>query len=115
MSSIDNASPAEWDRLRNMEDDIFGDYCGPDTKNFKPVPRKPWAETVKRDEVNKPAHYQGKYECIDVIEDRLSTNGFQGYLEGNVWKYLYRYRSKNGVTDLKKAQWYLERLIRSAV
>ena len=123
-SSIDDMRPKDWDRVfqsyvNEAKKERFGEYAGPDTakvdKAFKPTPRKPWAESSGRDEVNKPGHYQGKYECIDVIEDRLSTEAFQGYLEGNVWKYLYRYRQKNGVTDLKKASWYLNRLIGSAV
>lgn len=132
--SIDEMSPKDWDRVFQSYVDAakrerFGEYSGPDTDKvdrvFKPIPRKPWAEAVQEARkfnnteqdsvVNKPSHYQGKYECIDVIEDRLSIEAFQGYLEGNVWKYLYRYRNKNGVTDLKKAYWYLDRLIRSAM
>lgn len=55
-----------------------------------------------------PPHYQGKgMQAIDVIE------AFElGYCEGNVLKYLLRWRRKEGVRDLKKAQWYLERLIK---
>lgn len=61
-----------------------------------------------------PDHYKtGSVECIDAMEAALSPDGFQGYLAGNVIKYVWRYRNKNGTEDLKKARWYLERLISS--
>lgn len=64
------------------------------------------------DNVNHPAHYtQGRFETIEVIEDSLSGDGFEGYCVGNVLKYVTRYRHKNGIEDLKKARWYLDRLI----
>lgn len=64
------------------------------------------------DAVNHPPHYtQGKVESIDAIESALGVPGFEGFLAGNVMKYIHRYRHKNGVVDLKKAKWYLERLI----
>jgi hypothetical protein len=63
--------------------------------------------------VNRPIHYgQGKIECIDYIEDFLSYEEYVGYLRGNVAKYLHRWRYKNGVEDLKKAEWYGGRLIK---
>ena len=64
------------------------------------------------DPVNHPDHYtQGSFEVIDVIEDNLTCEGMEGYCAGNVMKYVMRYRYKNGVEDLKKARWYLDRLI----
>ena len=64
------------------------------------------------DPVNHPSHYtQGRWEVIDVIEDALTFEGVEGYLVGNVLKYVMRYRHKNGVEDLRKARWYLDRLI----
>ena len=64
------------------------------------------------DTVNHPSHYTaGRYEAIDVIEDNLPQESFEGFLVGNVLKYLLRYRHKGGVEDLKKARWYLRRLI----
>jgi len=59
--------------------------------------------------VSHPAHYGGAdnvYEAINVIEAYD-----MGFLDGNVLKYLLRYKKKNGLEDLKKAKWYLERLI----
>lgn len=64
------------------------------------------------DVVNKPEHYrQGGLECIEAIEASMSREEFQGYLKGNIEKYVWRYRYKNGVQDLHKARWYLDRLI----
>jgi hypothetical protein len=63
------------------------------------------------DMVNKPPHYnQAGIECLEAI--RAATNeGYEFYLQGNIIKYLWRYRYKNGVEDLNKAKFYLERLI----
>ncbi len=59
-----------------------------------------------------PSHYkQGGIECIEAMKVALG-GGFFGYLRGNAIKYLWRYDKKNGVEDLKKARWYLDRLIK---
>lgn len=64
------------------------------------------------DNVNHPSHYQqGGKETIETIKDTLAS-GFNSYLEGNIIKYISRYKFKNGVEDLKKAQFYLNRLIK---
>lgn len=66
----------------------------------------------KKDNVNSPSHYgQGKIECIEYISDFLNDDEYIGYLRGNIAKYLHRWRYKNGLEDLKKAQWYLNELI----
>ena len=60
----------------------------------------------------KPNHYkQGGIESIDAIKAFMSEEAFKGFLKGNCQKYLFRYEQKNGLEDLKKCQWYLERLI----
>lgn len=66
------------------------------------------------DMVNNPPHYkQGEIECIDAIKAATSgLGGFEGYLAGNCLKYLWRWKHKNGIEDLKKARWYLDRLIK---
>lgn len=65
----------------------------------------------KEDMVNHPPHYnKAGIETIDAIRAMTDT-GFEYYLQGNIMKYLWRYRYKNGVEDLKKAQWYLTELI----
>jgi hypothetical protein len=65
------------------------------------------------DNVNHPSHYtQGSIECIDAIEE--STKGLLGISAvcvANVIKYIWRYKFKNGIEDLKKARWYLDKLI----
>jgi hypothetical protein len=59
-----------------------------------------------------PSHYkQGGIECIEAIKAALGE-GFPDYLRGNVMKYLWRYKEKGGVDDLKKARWYLDRLFK---
>lgn len=61
----------------------------------------------KNDEINSPAHYAGKYECIDIIE-YLGL----GYRLGNTLKYIWRAGKKgHALTDLRKARWYLDREI----
>ena len=64
------------------------------------------------DPVSKPGHYtKGDIESIDAIEASMSPVEFRGYLKGNVLKYLWRYDYKGkAVEDLRKADWYLERL-----
>ncbi len=64
-------------------------------------------EEQLNDVVNHPKHYTaGGIECIDYI----NACKFD-YLEGNIVKYVTRYRNKNGVEDLRKAEFYLRMLI----
>lgn len=65
------------------------------------------------DVVNSPKHYtQGQFETIDVILDTIQhLPGREGYLVGNIIKYLSRYHFKNGQEDLEKARWYLNKLL----
>jgi len=66
---------------------------------------------TQEDMVNNPSHYnKSGIECIDAIQ-AMTDEGFEHYLQGNIMKYLWRYRYKNGVEDLKKAEWYLHKLI----
>ena len=65
------------------------------------------------DNVNHPAHYNaGKIEVSALQEDQLSPEEYRGYIKGQVIKYITRERHKNGLEDLKKARWYLDRLIK---
>lgn len=67
----------------------------------------------QHDAVNSPLHYtQGGIETIDYIEAKLSDEEFGGYCRGNILKYISRAPDKNGLEDLRKARWYLDRLIR---
>ena len=65
------------------------------------------------DNVNHPSHYtQGGIECIDAIAAAtISKAGIEAACTANVIKYLWRYELKNGVEDVKKARWYIDRLI----
>lgn len=65
------------------------------------------------DVVNHPSHYtQGGIECIDAITAAtVGKTGIEAVCVANVVKYLWRYEEKNGLEDVKKARWYLERLI----
>lgn len=72
-------------------------------------------EDTTPDTVNHPAHYTaGAIETIDVIKSICNgqeMTPFEGLLLGNVIKYISRFKLKNGTEDLKKAAWYLDRLI----
>ena len=79
-----------------------------------PVPwaTKEEAPVIQGDVVNHPSHYtDGGIECIEAIEAALTNEEFRGYCKGNNLKYTWRERHKGGTESLKKAQWYLDRLI----
>lgn len=70
--------------------------------------------TTYNDPVNKPAHYNLNHkgiECIDAIEAALTPEEFRGYIKGNVLKYTWREKYKNGLEDNKKAVWYANKLV----
>jgi len=74
-----------------------------------PHPSRP---ELKPDLVNHPPHYvDGGIECIEAIEAQLTPEEYRGYLKGNCVKYLWRERHKGNTESLKKAQWYMDRLI----
>ena len=67
---------------------------------------------MSEDVVNKPVHYQGRVECIEAIEAATAgLAGIEAVCTANVLKYAWRWKKKNGVQDLRKARWYLDRLI----
>ena len=132
--SINDATPEEWDRLISKGPDkpeeclmnkpvtkaedikesiykntITGALYHPNDHNLMDKQMFP-----KEDTVNHPPHYnKGGLEAIDYIEQQLE-DGFADYLEGNVLKYIHRWRYKNGIEDLKKAEWYLKKLIETS-
>lgn len=68
------------------------------------------------DMVNHPSHYKAKngMEVIDVIEAfTANLKGYEAIYTGKVIKYICRWKEKNGLEDLRKAQWYLNRLIKN--
>lgn len=68
---------------------------------------------MKPDNINHPAHYTaGNVECIDAIDAATTgLNGAEAYNTGQVIKYIWRWKRKNGLEDLRKCRWYLDRLI----
>jgi len=102
--SINDATPQEWDRL---------------SRQFKAI-ESPMEEAhnlldaeLAEDMVNSPSHYTyGKVECIEGIQESMTPEAFKGYCKGACLKYLWRYERKaKPLEDLKKAQWYLNKLI----
>ena len=61
------------------------------------------------DIINNPKHYIGEVEPIELIHAQKLN-----YCEGNIVKYICRWKKKGGVEDLQKAQWYLNKLIQEA-
>ena len=66
-----------------------------------------------KDNVNHPSHYtKGKVECLDALESAtIGKSGIEAVCVANIIKYLWRYEEKNGVEDVRKAQFYLNRLL----
>ena len=72
-------------------------------------------EDVVWEQINSPGHYNSNtMETINLIRDSMESDEYRGYLKGNIFKYVSRYRYKeqeNPYKDLLKAQWYLCKLI----
>ena len=112
-------------RCKRIEEDCYPND-GDDCTYFESVEWSAFAHTADgpmrlgnrsatHDNVNHPNHYtQGGIECIKAIEASMPPEGFQDYCKGNVLKYIWRFRQKNGVEDLKKARVYLDWMIESA-
>ena len=75
-------------------------------------------EEAKEDVVNHPKHYrkgsQG-LECIESMAKAFSQDEYRGFLKLNAYKYAYRFADKNGLEDLKKAEFYLKQLFNAEV
>lgn len=107
MSRLNDATPEQWNKLRgayvkSIEETILEEEAD-------------WSEAIlgdkSNDMVDRPPHYnQGSIEAINYIRQQLGT-GFVEYCQGNVIKYLHRWKYKNGLEDLEKAQWYLQRMV----
>lgn len=98
------------DRFKNVNSDYVCQYNGHEETSKIIAQREPVAIN---DMVNHPSHYtQGGIECIDAIKAAtVGKTGIEAVCVANVVKYLWRYEEKNGLEDVKKARWYLERLI----
>ena len=107
MRQIGNA----FDEFCKATDDTFGKRRG----DMKDRENNAERNDDKQDRVNHPSHYtSGKVECIDAIESAtINLRGIEAVCTANIIKYVWRWKQKNGTEDLRKAQWYLERLIAS--
>lgn len=64
------------------------------------------------DNVNHPSHYEtGNFECIDVMIETQGKEAVMDFCICNAFKYIYRHNNKNGIEDVKKAKWYLDKYI----
>ena len=125
MSRLNEATPADWDRVRkehpaieksSIDHQPYIDMAMKEAHAYKyeedirtALKDLATKEPTIEDVVNSPKHYNtGKIECIEAIEESMSSVAFKGYLKGNCMKYLWRYDYKGKqVEDLQKAMWYL--------
>lgn len=64
------------------------------------------------DIVNHPSHYEtGKFECFDVMLETQGVEAVRAYCICAAQKYIYRHKRKNGLEDIKKAKWYIDKYI----
>lgn len=64
------------------------------------------------DKVNHPSHYEtGSFECIDVMIETQGVEAVMNFCICNAFKYIYRHKRKNGVEDIKKARWYIDKYL----
>jgi len=112
---LNDATPADWDRVRKQHPAIEKTGLEAWMKAAHDEDADLW-EDEEEDMVGAPKHYNsGNIECIDAIEESMSSHAFKGYLKGNCMKYLWRYDYKydykgKQVEDLQKAGWYLRKL-----
>lgn len=97
-----------------MLDKIYGWYKELDSTACKNAENECCDANPDADMVNHPSHYtQGGIECIDALKAAtVSKMGIEAVCTANAIKYLWRYEEKNGVEDVKKARWYIDRLIK---
>ena len=106
----------EWNRLHKKEDESWEDFKEQEHPYGSEEDYIVERNLVKKDDrVNSPSHYtSGKVEAIEVIEDAIkdAPSTIFGMLQGQVLKYILRVWLKdNPIEDMKKARWYLDRMI----
>lgn len=87
---------------------------GGEEDNFTPL--KDVAPSINEkpvnDNVNHPSHYEtGSFECIDVMLKTQGKEAVKNFCLCNAFKYIYRHNNKNGLEDIKKAKWYIDKYI----
>lgn len=87
--------------------------CLDNTRGDNTPPHKEEAMGKKTtDMVEHPPHYEtGNFECIDVMLETQGKQATMSFCICNAFKYIYRARRKNGIEDIKKAKWYLDKFI----
>lgn len=103
--SINDATPRDWDRST---------HNSPKNRSTDALQNAhQYIDPYDIDPVSAPPHYNtGNIECIDAIQESMTPESFKGYCKGNALKYIWRmsYKGKP-IEDLRKAIWYIERLI----
>ena len=109
----ENTTTCVFEDMIQLVSDCFEDGVDIEEQYAKQVENE---HEQKNDKVNHPAHYTaGKVECIDALESAtVNLTGIEAVCTANAIKYLWRWKQKNGVEDLQKAKWYIERLIKNA-
>ena len=96
--------------------------CDENLDEFQPKPIPPKQPTKPpmppvnppkdEEEINHPSRYAGgKYECIDIMLDVFGKEAVKDFCKLNAFKYIWREQHKNGVEDIKKAVWFLNKYI----
>jgi hypothetical protein len=101
VDALDAVTPMEWDALKSNDGTRYGHLAHP-------------ADKAVEEKVRRPMHYiSDGVECIDYIRQQLGDEGFESYLEGNIIKYIHRFKRKGEpANDLRKARTYLDWLIK---
>jgi hypothetical protein len=97
----------------HMNEDGVEGYCGEDLLILGDLESWKDIKIELEEKVNHPSHYtQGSVECIEALESATSNlTGIDAVCTANAIKYMWRWKQKGGLEDLKKAKWYIERLI----
>lgn len=112
LSKLPYCDEKNWDLFTDNEIDecynlAFGDESEKIT-NFDTM-----TNPVQREEINHPDRYAGgKYECIKVMVDVFGADAVKHFCILNAFKYVWRFKHKNGVEDIKKAIWYLNEYVK---
>jgi hypothetical protein len=98
------------EKCENFNTDFDTKKCG--ACRIQNVDREPSNFRAKPDNVNHPSHYEtGKFECIEVMIETQGVEAVRDFCLCNAFKYLYRHNGKNGVEDIKKAKWYIDKYL----
>jgi hypothetical protein len=102
----------EWEEIFEEQSNLLFSGSSPDTSSENDCVYSPNFDENVNVHIN-PRHYKnGKVECIDAIESAVVGKvGIEATCVSNIIKYLWRYEDKNGIVDVKKAKWYLDKLI----